>query len=318
MNFSPILQNALFSLSWQEAIGTNSFFMWYFYGLGGLGGWFLFLLLAVGAVIWLMYDSQTRRLPATGWKLGVVVLTLLILPTILYRFTVTPVDYEVYHILQLDPEVCPGDLLVTTGFADCDQLLRSLPPLTPYGEVIFYLGLLGGILAPILAVGYAITFQGMKGCPQGHVYEKALEKSPGRCPQCAAAADAGRRFPPGPQVVDPPLKPRVRSEPPAPRKPAKRTVQSAWLVDQENNRRYDLCVDATLIGRLAENDIMLADPAVSKRHAQIREAHGHFTISDLGSASGTYVNGKKLHAPLVLQSSDEITLGDTQLKFISS
>lgn len=313
MNVKFVLERLLSTINPQEMEGTNSFFKWFFYGLGGLGGWLIFLLMALVAVVWVMYDSQTRRLPALGWKLGVILLSLLILPTILYRFTVTPVDYEIYQILEIDPEYCPPDLLLTSGFSDCDQLRKSLPPLTPYGEVIFYLGLLGGILAPILALGYGITFQGMKGCPQGHLYEKALEKNPGQCPQCAAI-DASRRVIPVPVQKPTPVQPPK----PQPPKPSKPSIQTAWLVDQINNRRYDLCEGTTRIGRASENDIMLADPSVSRIHAQIRESHGHFTISDLDSGSGTIINGKRLRAPLVLQSGDEIILGDTQLKFISS
>ena len=89
-------------------------------------------------------------------------------------------------------------------------------------------------------------------------------------------------------------------------------------MDIHSDRRYDLYQDITSLGRGEENDILIADPAVSRRHAQIRESHGHFTLSDIGSKSGTYLNGRRLRAPQVLQNRDEITLGDTVLKFVSS
>jgi len=60
----------LYSPVFQVPQGTNKFFEWYFYGLGGIGGWVLFFLLALAATIWLFYDSLKRRLPATGWKIG--------------------------------------------------------------------------------------------------------------------------------------------------------------------------------------------------------------------------------------------------------
>ena len=103
-----------------------------------------------------------------------------------------------------------------------------------------------------------------------------------------------------------------------PVKPSRPALQYAWLVDMTNNRRYDLYEDTTRIGRSGESDIMLTDQAVSRLHAQIRESHGHFTLTDLDSSSGTLLNGKKLRSPLVLQNGDEITVGDTVLHFVSS
>jgi FHA domain len=310
----------------QVPTGTNQFFDWFFYGLQGLGGWLLFLLLALGATIWLLYDSQKRHLPATGWRLGVILLSLLLLPTILYRFTVTDLHFRIYQVLQLYEENCPIDVITQNfpevNFTDCNELRRSLPPLTPFGEYVFYLGLLGGVLSPVLAVGYYITFQGMSGCQRGHVYETALEKVPGQCPQCAAE-DAARQRPPEvirvstPQPVLSAAGPFTQA-PPIPQKPSRPALQYAWLVDMTNNRRYDLHENTTRIGRSGECDIMLTDQAVSRLHAQIRESSGHFTLSDLDSSSGTLLNGKKLRSPLVLQNGDEITVGDTVLRFVSS
>ena len=126
---------------------TNSFYVWFYYGLSGLGGWFIFLLLALAAVIWLLYDSANRRLPALGWRMGVILTAALLLPTILYRFTVDP-------------------------------LTPTTSPLAPFSESIFYLGILGGVLPLVLAIGYFVTYQGMVGCPNGHVYEAILGKCP--------------------------------------------------------------------------------------------------------------------------------------------
>ena len=65
-----------------------------------------------------------------------VLLSLLLLPTILYRFTVTDLHYRVYQLLQLYKENCPIDVFIQTfpeiTAADCDQLSRSLPPRPRY------------------------------------------------------------------------------------------------------------------------------------------------------------------------------------------
>lgn len=325
MNFDlllPFFQGTPPGIVGPESSGTYRFFFWYFYGLGGVGGWLIFLLLALAALLWLNYDSQKRRLPATGWKLAVVVLSLLLLPTILYRFTVTAVHTELYRIIRTLGPLCDVAALIRQfpGFAanTCQALLASLPPLTPYGEYVFYLGLLGGVLAPIVAAGYYITFQGQIGCYKGHVYDAMLS----RCPYCAAEepprmpsyipspaqAYAGGGAAPGAPSTARPHVP----------KPEKPKVSNAWLVDLSNGHRHDLCQGNTRIGRSPENDIILGDQSVSRLHAQIREMKGICTLSDLNSKSGTLLNGKPVRHPQVLENGDKITLGDTVLQFVSA
>jgi hypothetical protein len=321
---AELVKHSLFSPLAQNMVGTNKFFNWYFYGMGGIGGWFIFLLIALVAVVWLLYDSGKRRLPALGWRLGVVLLLLLLLPTILYRFTVTPIHFQLYTVLHdtfKKTGDCPFDYL-TVNFPDvqvttCDDLLSSLPPLTPYGEWVFYLGLLGGVLAPVLAIGYWVTYHGMKGCPNGHVYEAAA----GECPECnrlrAAQMPIQQQVPYMPYSPPAPRRPEpvVPSEPARPSRPK---VSNAWLADVANNRRYDLYKGMTKIGRTSDNDLVINDPSISRSHAQIRESNGHFTLSDLDSKFGTYLNGTKLRTPMVLESGDVIVLGNTELKFLSA
>jgi hypothetical protein len=257
---------------------TNEFFIWFYYGLSGLGGWLIFLLLSLIAVIWMLYDSGTRRLPALGWKMGSILTALLILPAIIYRFTTDP----------LNP---------------------FLSPLAPFAEPIFYLGVLGGLLPLVLAVGYYVTFQGMMGCPRGMhgAYEIVL----GQCPECAR--------------MDMPREPVIvrdqgvgyarrddNMEPVAPPAPTKRKVL-AWLVG-ENGKSYQLCERETTIGRLSSNDIYLtSDKTVSRQHAKIVEQGGHFKLYDLGSKGLTRVNGRTVREPVLLETDDEVRFGDNSI-----
>jgi hypothetical protein len=217
-----------------------------------------------------------------------------------------------YQLLLLYTGNCTIDLFAqfNTAFTTCEQLRNSLPAMTPYSEIVFYLGLLGGVLGIVAAAGYYISFQGLVGCAHGHVYESVL----GRCPDCAAQEN--RRTPP-PVVVTPPVESGSGSHhEKAPTRPQKPCLNYAWLVDLENNRRYELHEDTTLIGRSASADLHLADPAVGREHARIRETHGYLTLTDLDSRSGTYLNGKRMRTPQVLQNGDRITLGDTELQFV--
>lgn len=71
-----------------------------------------------------------------------------------------------------------------------------------------------------------------------------------------------------------------------------------------------------IIGRLASSDIVLSDPAVSRQHAAIRWTEGGYEIADLGSRSGTFVDGRAISGPTLLQPGERIRLGGTELAFL--
>ena len=70
------------------------------------------------------------------------------------------------------------------------------------------------------------------------------------------------------------------------------------------------------IGRLADRDMVLTHPYVSREHCAIVFEHGTFYLLDLGSRHGTFLNGKQLqpeHAGRrALSTGDEIRLGSVQ------
>ena len=59
------------------------------------------------------------------------------------------------------------------------------------------------------------------------------------------------------------------------------------------------------IGRVQGNDVILPKGNVSKRHSRIVAKDGKFILLDLKSTNGTYVNGRKITAPLVIKSGDK-------------
>lgn len=253
---------------------TDQFYRWYLEGLDGLGGWLVFFLVAVAAVVWLLYDSSARRLPALGWRLGTVLTASLLLPTLLWRFT-------------------SGDTRST---------------LDPFREAIFYLGLVGGVIPPMVALGYSVTFRELVGCPQGHVFPRALGECPdaSHYPASAPAASPAAR-PEGVEQPTPPLRGR-----------ATRPKAHAWLVS-EDGRSYQLNLQVTTIGKSSRNDMQVtSDSTLSRQHAKIFEENGHFRITDLGSTNGTRVNGEKVRAPLLLEPDDVIELGDNvRFRFVA-
>jgi anti-anti-sigma factor len=67
------------------------------------------------------------------------------------------------------------------------------------------------------------------------------------------------------------------------------------------------------MGREADCDLVITDPLVSRRHAEIQVRDGTPYITDLGSVNGTWVNGKQISAERPLQGGDVIEVGDTKL-----
>ncbi len=89
--------------------------------------------------------------------------------------------------------------------------------------------------------------------------------------------------------------------------PAQIVVLQGTLGDQE----YELVHIQSSIGRSSDNDIPIPDPEVSRRHAQITQSGSQYSINDLGSTNGTFVNEQRVEQPTLLQSGDSIRLGDT-------
>jgi pSer/pThr/pTyr-binding forkhead associated (FHA) protein len=69
------------------------------------------------------------------------------------------------------------------------------------------------------------------------------------------------------------------------------------------------------LGRSRDCDVVLADPNVSRRHAELRPSGGAWVISDLGSTNGVKVNGRRIDHPAALNPGDRIELGTAALTF---
>lgn len=70
------------------------------------------------------------------------------------------------------------------------------------------------------------------------------------------------------------------------------------------------------IGRVEASDIVLPFAWVSRQHAMVQvEANWGHNLIDLGSANGTFVNGRKVFTPTRLTSGDHIKIGNSELLF---
>lgn len=113
-------------------------------------------------------------------------------------------------------------------------------------------------------------------------------------------------------AVDPDLRPgrftvTARME----QRPAGKTGAALVLPD---GTRLPIGARPFVIGRLAECDLALTEPNVSRRHAEVRAEGDGWLVSDLGSTNGTRVNGFVVTTE-ALHHGDVITIGDTHLRF---
>ncbi len=81
-------------------------------------------------------------------------------------------------------------------------------------------------------------------------------------------------------------------------------------------RIFELSDAELTLGRDASNHVALADDGTSsRRHAKIDRAGDGFTVTDLGSSNGTFVNGAKVTGTQTINPGDEIQVGSTRFKF---
>jgi hypothetical protein len=86
------------------------------------------------------------------------------------------------------------------------------------------------------------------------------------------------------------------------------------LEGDEPVREFLLKPGVSVIGRLAQSDIQLPSPDVSRRHAQVSVGPDGFFVSDLGSENGVAVNGHRVERHR-LEDGDVIVLGKQRLIF---
>lgn len=147
-----------------------------------------------------------------------------------------------------------------------------------------------------------------------------------KCPICgfdnlegtAYCDDCGTRLPP--DDMPSPSAPPTNAE-------AIQPVEEVKLIVTATGNEFLISQDIVLLGResvpdsiFPEIDLTPDDPEgyVSRRHAQIQRQDKQYTIIDLDSTNGTFVNNKRLSkdTPNPLTNGDEIRVGKTVLKFL--
>jgi hypothetical protein len=96
--------------------------------------------------------------------------------------------------------------------------------------------------------------------------------------------------------------------------PAELGMESETAVLEWNGRRHAIAKERVVLGRSRDCDVQLADPNVSRRHAEVVREGATYWIVDLDSTNGVEVNGKRVRRSK-LGDGDTVTLGSTDVTF---
>ncbi len=91
-------------------------------------------------------------------------------------------------------------------------------------------------------------------------------------------------------------------------------VEKLELVGQEQTHPLEGNGPWT-IGRSADNDVVVSDPNMSRRHARLSRSEGGFVVEDLGSTNGTMLGGSPIDRERI-ENGDELTFGQSTLRFV--
>jgi FHA domain-containing protein len=117
-----------------------------------------------------------------------------------------------------------------------------------------------------------------------------------------------------PRQAGAPAAPRARApEPPSGR--AGRPPRSLVVMDERGSKLGAHALDGQLqIGRAEACQVQLADTYASQFHARVFQRDGAWLVEDLGSTNGTYVNQRRITAPVEVRAGDRIRVGKTTLE----
>lgn len=79
-------------------------------------------------------------------------------------------------------------------------------------------------------------------------------------------------------------------------------------------RHYRLDRQEIVLGRSSEADIQIESTDLSRKHLALRREHGQFSVHDLDSRNGVYLNGVRVHSATLFEG-DNLQLGPVVLVF---
>ena len=104
---------------------------------------------------------------------------------------------------------------------------------------------------------------------------------------------------------------------PGPAAPARRSACVVVMHGEGLGRRADIGDAPVLVGRSSEADLVIAHQSVSRAHCRIWRTEDAYLVADLGATNTTRLNDAKLQGERTLVDGDQLTVGESILKFIS-
>ncbi|HUR83338.1 MAG TPA: FHA domain-containing protein [Thermoanaerobaculia bacterium] len=95
----------------------------------------------------------------------------------------------------------------------------------------------------------------------------------------------------------------------------KNTLVGSLTPDDNPDSVFPLLDSECIIGRASDCAITVTDGSISSRHARVTRSPDGFSIEDLGSRNGTFVNGEKVDKPRLLADGDVVRLGKLIMTF---
>lgn len=97
--------------------------------------------------------------------------------------------------------------------------------------------------------------------------------------------------------------------------PAAGQLPEAYFRDGRTGKRIRLTKSLTRIGRAPDSDIVVAEPQISTRHAEIECRQGRFYLRDLRSTNGSWINKERVQAETILKSGDVVAFDEFTFTF---
>ncbi len=92
-------------------------------------------------------------------------------------------------------------------------------------------------------------------------------------------------------------------------------TENAPYLEDATGQRFPLAGQVVVLGRSRNCDVFIPDQRASRRHAEIRWDGETTTLCDLGSANGTFLNGRRITTPQTLHDGDEIAIASATFTF---
>ncbi|CAN5558697.1 hypothetical protein BH11PLA2_BH11PLA2_04190 [soil metagenome] len=143
----------------------------------------------------------------------------------------------------------------------------------------------------------------LEGQPRRELFRQARSQISASCGQHTIAGDLRELIaeagPNGPTKMLPPPNP------------------NALYFLKDGETLHKLVVGVNSVGRLPDNQVVLADDHVSRRHcAVVIHSDGRCELHDVASKNGTLINGKKITGPTPMVTGDQISLCGKMLELV--